>query len=426
MRLRYADRTVASQLADVAAGAERLARRRRACPNASAEQRAAADEEQRRADRPWCSPRRARGTRSSASRCTTSSAGIEERRVADQLERRFGDEARRRGRRSWPARCVGAGVEEPGRVGGRVADERDEPEQRGGEQRHARELTQPTGHADRPTTSQISITTGSTSGRRPAASGTSAAARPASAPCSSPGSVRSSTRRAPIARGRAVRPPRAAAPRAGSTTNPRVMISGALSSAPVCPLMATTGTTSPSPARCRRSRSTSSATSPRPRAVDQHPARSAPRRRSPRRRASNRSTSPFSISSTSTRGSRAADTRSAMRAWRASCRYSPCIGTKYRGLTRESTSFSSSSLPWPETWMCFSPSVDRRRRRAGRGGSSPGRSPSRCRECARREHDHVARRRPSRAGGRRWRCGTAPPAARPASRCARHSTSCAG
>ena len=45
-------------------------------------------------------------------------------------------------------------------------------------------------------------------------------------------------------------------------TNPRVMISGTPSSAPVCLLMATTGTTRPSSERCRRSRSTSSATSP--------------------------------------------------------------------------------------------------------------------------------------------------------------------
>ena len=86
-------------------------------------------------------------------------------------------------------------------------------------------------------------------------------------------------------------------------TNPRVMMSGTPSSAPVCLLMATTGTTRPSSARWRRSRSTSSPTSPvRVPSISTRPTGALPAMRAPV--ASKRRTSPFSASRTSGLGSR--------------------------------------------------------------------------------------------------------------------------
>ena len=62
--------------------------------------------------------------------------------VADQLEGQFGQE-RADASREIRRRQVGAGVEEPDRVGRAVADERDQPEQRQREQRHTHDFAQP-------------------------------------------------------------------------------------------------------------------------------------------------------------------------------------------------------------------------------------------------------------------------------------------
>ena len=86
------------------------------------------------------------------------------------------------------------------------------------------------------------------------------------------------------------------------------MMSGTPSSAPVCLLMATTGTTRPSSARCRRSRSTSSPISPvSVPSISTRPTGALPASRAPS--SSNWMTSPFSASSISGFGSRPAKTR---------------------------------------------------------------------------------------------------------------------
>ena len=77
---------------------------------------------------------------------TTSTRGIEVRRVAEQLERQLGEEradaAGEVRRRAMPTPVL---KNHTGSVGA-VAGERDEPDQRGGEQRHADELADATGN----------------------------------------------------------------------------------------------------------------------------------------------------------------------------------------------------------------------------------------------------------------------------------------
>ena len=84
------------------------------------------------------------------------------------------------------------GVEEPDRVGGAVGGQRDEPDQRHGKQRHARRTRS---HDGRPRIRprQISITTGSTSGRSPERFRKNRCRSTRIFSLMSPGSVRSST-----------------------------------------------------------------------------------------------------------------------------------------------------------------------------------------------------------------------------------------
>ncbi len=95
----------------------------------------------------------------------TKAAGIRYDGVAEQLERQLGEE---RADAAGEVRRGGvrARAEEPDGVGRLVAGERDDPDERGGEQRDADELADAARNVD-PLTSQISMMTGSTNGRRP-------------------------------------------------------------------------------------------------------------------------------------------------------------------------------------------------------------------------------------------------------------------
>src|SRR5205814_7286489 len=103
-----------------------------------AEERADAREEQRGADR-----LRDRRVEAAAPEIGPSDddedGGHEIRRVAEQLERRLG-EKRADAAREVGGRAVRAGAEEPHRIGRLVAGERDDPDQRRGEERDAEEL----------------------------------------------------------------------------------------------------------------------------------------------------------------------------------------------------------------------------------------------------------------------------------------------
>ena len=206
---------------------------------------------------------------------------------------------------------------------------------------------------------------GSTSGRRPVRLRKKRRTSTRIASRSRPGSVRSSRESSSMNAASICDASLTSGSLAASATTPRVTISGDPTSPPSCARMATTGSTMPSPARCRRSLMTSSATSPtrvssiRTRPVGalrddggRRPCRTASRRRS---RATSTSIGCFAPRVT----------RSATRRWCASWRNSPCTGTKKRGCTSDSTSFRSSSLPWPETCTCRVASVMTSRAAAG-------------------------------------------------------------
>ena len=111
----------------------------------------------------------------------------------------------------------------------------------------------------------------------------------------------------------------------------------------VCALIATTGTTRPSLGQVPAVAQHLVVDLADPRAVDQHAADRRLARRRARPRASNRMhVAVLRQQSPSTGVGSPRVTNVATRACRASCRYSPCIGTKYRGRTSEST---ASALP---------------------------------------------------------------------------------
>src|SRR5262249_37271624 len=244
----------------------------------------------------------------------------EVRRVAEHLVRQLADEgadaAREIGRRQIRSR-----VEEPHGVGRAVAGERDQPDERGGEQRDAQELARAAREGSG--RHQISITTGRTNGRSPERFRKNRCRSTRIFSLISPGSVRSSTLAPSIAAPTSPGISRNSASVRASTTNPRVITSGVSSSVPDWRLIARTGTTRPSPARWRRSRSTSSPTSPlRVPSMRIRPAGTFSTIRAPS--SSTRMRSPFSASTTFVPG----EALLATAACRASCRYSPCIGTK--------------------------------------------------------------------------------------------------
>ena len=208
-------------------------------------------------------------------------------------------------------------------------------------------------------------------------------------------------------------------------TKPRVMMSGTPSSAPVCLLMATTGTTRPSSARCRRSRSTSSPTSPvRVPSISTRPTGALPASRAPV--PSNCSTSPFSARSTSGFGSRpgehaAGDPRV--------LRQLAVLAVDRHEVARPDQRQHQLQL----FLAAVARDVDVLDALVDDVGAAPREVVHHAADrllVARESRAPTARPcrpvRPSRGGGRRSRCATAPTSARPASRCVRHSTSCAG
>jgi hypothetical protein len=163
VRFRYSASASPSPGADGAAGVERLGGQIRAAED-EAEERAGAHEQHHAAEGLGVS-----GIRRLAPEVVPADdadrARQEIRAVAEELKRQLGeecadtaDEIRRRMRH-----CRG---EEPDRIGRLVGNEGDQPDEREREERDAQELADPAGNA-RSSQRQISISTGSTSGRRP-------------------------------------------------------------------------------------------------------------------------------------------------------------------------------------------------------------------------------------------------------------------
>ena len=182
-------------------------------------------------------------------------------------------------------------------------------------------------------------------------------------------------------------PPAAAPPCASSTTKPRVIRSGVAFERPGLPADGHDRHDQPVARQVPAVAEHLVADFAGAGAVDQHaagrhlaPPPGRPRRRNGGRRRSPRS-GPWSAADDPGRPSRAC---------RASCRYSPCIGTKYRGLTSDSMSFSSSSLPWPDTCTCLLPSVDDVGAAAGDVVHHPADRFFVAGDGPRREHDDVA------------------------------------
>src|SRR5258708_3027015 len=130
-----------------------------------------------------------------------------------------------------------------------------------------------------------------------------------------------------------------------SLINPRVTISGADSTLPVCLSIAIIGITTPSSDKCFRSRTTiSSISSSEPESTSTRPAGTGSRRNAP----SSVNSTPFP-SSTSKISPLTTPNWCASAACRNKCRYSPCTGIKYFGFTSCSSNFCSSWLACPET-----------------------------------------------------------------------------
>src|ERR1700719_1344379 len=130
-----------------------------------------------------------------------------------------------------------------------------------------------------------------------------------------------------------------------SLINPRVTISGADSTRPVCLSIAIIGITTPSSDRCFRSRTTiSSISSSEPQSPSARPADTGSRRNAPSSVNSTHFPSSSSIISPLTTPNWCASA-----ACRNKCRYSPCTGIKYFGFTSCSSSFCSSWLACPDT-----------------------------------------------------------------------------